>query len=455
MLTVEDAQDIIDIYGPSRKRWPPSEVPAMDALLQSDQELAAYLKRQRTIDSLLNKWQEDDDGALIEDDEFDGKSDTDDLDDDRSEDDDEEEEEEQDSGAEPDPDEDEDDDHDGTPGLPEICLDADDMPDMDKLFSDAIKGLLDETVNGQFNVFSRDRDGFVDIKVPEGTTVEAIDQAVARAVGPLMKDLRRLIAARSQVRRIPGKRSGRLHAPSLHRIKIGDDRVFSRKEESPSLNTAITLLIDCSGSMMGGSLKLATETAYALATVLNKLGISFECIGFADGWAEGTYENADMQEWWDAVQSAAAEHPIGRANPLMVPRFKSFEDRWTIPVQQRFAAVFNNERNVEMGSTPEGCGLEFAAKRLLQRTEDRKILLCMTDGAPMCGGYNLTGEKGKSDYQHSRDMVKSIELAGIDIVGIGIQHDGPTAYYPRSLVINNVHEMPKLLMGVLKQFIIG
>jgi cobalamin biosynthesis protein CobT len=329
------------------------------------------------------------------------------------------------------------------------------MPDMDKLFADAIKGYLEETANGQFNVFSRDRDGFVDITVPEGTTTEAIDKAVAQAVGPLMKDLRRLIAARSQVRRIPGKRSGKLHAASLHRIKLGDDRVFSRKEESPSLNTAITLLIDCSGSMCGGSLKLATETAYALATVLNKLGIAFECIGFADGWAEGTYEDHEIQEWWAAVQEASKVHPIGRANPLMVPRFKSFEDRWTIPVQQRFAAVFDNERNVQMGSTPEGCGLEFAAKRLLQRTEDRRILICMTDGEPMCGGYNQTGEKGKTDYQHSRDMVKSIELAGIDIVGIGIQQDGPTRYYPRSLVINNVYEMPKLLMGVLKSFIIG
>jgi cobalamin biosynthesis protein CobT len=121
------------------------------------------------------------------------------------------------------------------------------------------------------------------MNVPEGTTLEAIDQAVQQAVGPLMKDLRRLIAARSQVRRIPGKRSGRLHAPSLHRIKLGDDRVFSRKEESPSLDTAITLLIDCSGSMASGRLKLATETAYALGKVLDKLNISFECIGFTDG----------------------------------------------------------------------------------------------------------------------------------------------------------------------------
>jgi hypothetical protein len=52
-------------------------------------------------------------------------------------------------------------------------------------------------------------------------------------------------------------------------------------------------------------------------------------------------------------------------------------------------------------------------------------------------------------------MVRSIEAAGIDLVGIGIQHNGPTGYYSNSMVIQNVGEMPKLLMGVLKRFIVG
>src|SRR5690348_5097538 len=127
-LTVEDAQDIIDVYGPSRKRSPPSEVPAMDALLQSDKELAEYLKRQRTIDSLLNKWKEDDDGALVEEDEDPvGESDLDDLDDDRGENYDEEE---RDSPGGADDDEDEDDGPAppaGDMALPPIDLDPDDM----------------------------------------------------------------------------------------------------------------------------------------------------------------------------------------------------------------------------------------------------------------------------------------------------------------------------------------
>jgi cobalamin biosynthesis protein CobT len=485
MLTADDALDIIDIYGPDSKDWPGFARSDMDALIASDEDVAAYLRRQKIIDDMLNGWEEDKDGAHIEDDELERSQDDDwpDMDDEEldepaepetSEDGDEQDEEQSGEGDETDEDEErgeggdeeteedfsisppEDDEvEDEEEYLPGLDVDADSIQDMDEMFEAKIAAFVDESVDGQFNVFSRDRDGFVDIKVPEGTTLEPIDQAVAKAVGPLMKDLRRMIAARSQVRRIPGKRSGRLHAPSLHRIRLGDDRVFSRKEESPSLNTAITLLIDCSGSMSGGSLRLATETAYALATVLNKLGIAFEAIGFADGWAEGSATQEEVRQWQDEAFEASKQHPIGRMQPLMVPRFKAFEDRWTIPVQQRFAAVFDDEYNVQMGSTPEGCGLEFAAKRLLQRPEDRKILMCMTDGEPMCFGYNQSGAKEKSDYAHSRDMVKSIEMAGIDLVGIGIDHDGPTRYYPRSLVIHNVDEMPKLLMGVLKQFILG
>jgi cobalamin biosynthesis protein CobT len=448
MLTVDDARDIIDIYGPHRKRWPPVEAAQMDALLKSDQELSDYLKTQQEIDQQLNSWQEDLDGAEIDDDE-DGSSSPDEEEDegDFDDEDNDEEEEDQDAQQSSDPADDE-----TTEDRPRISLDPDDMPDMDELFSDTIRGLVEQDVRGQFNVFSRDRDGLVEVEVPDGTTTEAIDQAVQKAVGPLMKDLRRLIAARSQVRRIPGKRSGRLHAPSLHRVKLGDDRVFSRKEESPSLNTAITLLIDCSGSMGGSRLRLAIETAYALGKVLDKLNISFECIGFTDGNAGMSPE--ETQEWYEEAEKAAHQHPLGRVQPLEMPKFKSFDERWNIPTQKRFAANFQT-RTISMGMTPEGCGLEFAAKRLIARKEDRKILICMTDGAPGCHDMNYSNEAECSDLTHSKRMVKSIEAAGIDLVGIGIQHHGPTGYYSNSMVIQSIDEMPKLLMGVLKKFIVG
>jgi hypothetical protein len=436
MLTLDAAKDLIDTYGPHRARWPASEVPAIDALNRTDQDFRRYLKAQIKIDKQLNDWEEAIDGVEVEDDELDQQGGDEDFDGDTPDD-------EEDDAAGTHEDEGDEDD-----GIGPIHLDERDLGDMDQMFADAIQALIDNHCTGNFNVFSRDLDRLVDIPVPAGTSTEPLDKAVASAVGPLMKDLRRMIASRSQVRRIPGKRSGRLHAASLHRIKVGDDRVFSRKEEAQSLSTAVTLLMDNSGSMGGTRLKLATETAYALGTVLNKLGIAFECIGF-------TCNSNPGRDYMDALNKATAsqKYPIGRSMPLNMPQFKSFDERWTIPVQQRFGAVFNGGRPCSMGDTPEGCGLEFAAKRLVARPEQRKILICMTDGEP--GTAGTIGYIPGIYVNHSRKMVESIALAGVDVVGIGIQHAGPTNYYPNSLVIQNVTEMPKLLMGVLKKFLIG
>lgn len=101
MLTIEDAKDIIDIYGPHRKDWPPVDTPAMDALIKGEKELGDYLRRQRAIDAMLNNWDEDLDGANIEfeDDELDGLED-DELD---------EEEQDEERGSDPETDEDQDD----------------------------------------------------------------------------------------------------------------------------------------------------------------------------------------------------------------------------------------------------------------------------------------------------------------------------------------------------------
>lgn len=70
MLTADDALDIIDIYGPNSKDWPGFARSDMDALIASDEDVAAYLKRQKIIDDMLNGWEEDKDGARIEDDDL-------------------------------------------------------------------------------------------------------------------------------------------------------------------------------------------------------------------------------------------------------------------------------------------------------------------------------------------------------------------------------------------------
>ena len=249
-------------------------------------------------------------------------------------------------------------------------------------------------------------------------------------------------------------RRGRLHAPNLHRIVAGDDRVFTRKEEAPQLDTCISLVIDCSGSMSGQRLKLATETAFAIASVLERINVPFECLGFTCNSGDPITRDKDYnRELVEADRIA----PIARHHPIIMPKFKLFEERFITPVQKRFGAIFNQGGNTHnlgfsMSSTPEGCGIEFAARRLLKRKEKRKIMLVMTDGEP--GGPLMNHTLYGIYRKQSEDMVKAVAAAGVDIVGVGIMHSGPKRYYPNAIQVDNIEEMPRELLRVLKSLIV-
>lgn len=448
-LSINEAMDLVDAYGPDEDLWPRKHRDDLKEIQRTDDDFRSYVEDVQRLDDMLANWDEDqDDGIDVgEDNDWDGLDK--DSDTDPEEDDDFDLPPVEGRGGQRD-DDDEDDDS-------VLEINPERLADLDQMFQDAIQKAFSNADPSEFRVFTRDFDGIVEIEgVTEQTSIEEIDQAVAKATGPLQKDLRRLIAARSQVQRVPGMRRGRLHGPNLHRILSGDDRVFTRREEAQSLDTAISLVIDCSGSMQGRATVLATEAAYALGSVLNRLNITFECLGFTDNTRDPRTQTADYQR---EVAEADQIAKIIRAVPIAMPKFKTFDERWTLPVQRRFGRVYNSggsRPGYNFGSTPEGCGMEFAARRLIGRNEARKIMIVMTDGEPGAMVYNA---RGPDDYwaykRQSADMVKAIEAAGVDLIGIGIQHAGPTGYYTNSMVINEIEEMPAQLMALLKKFIIG
>ena len=454
-LNINDAMDMVDAYGADPDLWPREHKDDLLEMQRVDEDFADYVASVKRLDDLLNDWGEGDDGVDVgedTEDDFTGLGDTDseDMDD---------EDDEPCSGSDWGDDEDEEetddvDDFEDEDDGSVIEVNSERLQDMDSMFSDAIQKAFSDGDPMEFRVFTRDYDEIVDITgVDETVSLEGIDQAVAKATGPLQKDLRRLIAARSQVQRVPGMRRGRLHGPNLHRILSGDDRVFTRREEAQSLDTAISLVIDCSGSMAGREMILSTETGYAIASVLSRLGIAFECLGFTDNYNDPRVNNPAYRK---ELAEANAIAPIVRHIPITMPKFKLFEERWNQPVQRRFARVHNAQGGygcgVNYGSTPEGCGIEFAARRLLRRKEARKIMLVMTDGSP---GGHCYGGSSWSYLEQSKQVVKAVEAAGIDLVGIGICHDGPAGYYTNHMCFDQLEDMPKLLLALLKKFLVG
>jgi cobalamin biosynthesis protein CobT len=196
-ISITEAEEIIDTFGPEMGQWPASVQSDLLDLMADNQDFADYVKQARELDDMLSSWKEDEDGAAVEDDDADQGEDDDADEDFGSGDGDEEEEEGSHSDYEPDP------------AFKEIDFsDFEDVEDMDAMLSNIIQVAINQE-RVDFEVFTRDYDRIVIPEVADDTSVEDISKTVAQTVGPLMKDLRRLIAARSQAKRTPGMRKGR------------------------------------------------------------------------------------------------------------------------------------------------------------------------------------------------------------------------------------------------------
>ena len=142
----------------------------------------------------------------------------------------------------------------------------------DEILSDVLsKECAEESKSSDYLVYTKE----LDIIEPMETNgrrgwsdhyMTDMQDAVDHLVAPLQKDLERAVAARSAASWSAGHRSGRLHQASLARLtSFGDDRVFRRKHISDSKDVAVSLLVDCSGSMTGSKIRNAAYSAYGLA----------------------------------------------------------------------------------------------------------------------------------------------------------------------------------------------
>lgn len=290
-------------------------------------------------------------------------------------------------------------------------------------------------------VYTKDKDIIEPLKVGKEYRDEmltSLQDSVDHMVGPLQKDLERAIAARSLSHYSSGHRSGRLHTANLHRLTMNDDRVFRRKEEAASKDVAVTLLVDMSGSMGGGKIHTASKAAYALASVLERIGIVCEVLGFTTG--EYCGDLGKMQE-----EERKMKRRYSRMEALYMPVLKSYNERMTIETKKRFAWLPNTR---SMRNNVDGESVEVAARRLMTRREKGKILMVLSDGAPH--GYGNTSDLSP----HLKRTVAAVTSAGVNVVGIGINSDAVRQYYPKCMVLNNINELPGAVMKELRALII-
>jgi cobalamin biosynthesis protein CobT len=329
------------------------------------------------------------------------------------------------------------------------AIDKETANDFDSTVS---KAITDSAVacaaDSDYVVYTTDKDVIEPLRVGSGYKDEMLKQLqdqTEHMVGPLQKDLERAIAARSLAQWNSGLRSGRLHAANLNRLAIPlpggavDDRVFRRKQETTSKDVAVELVVDCSGSMSGAKIHTATQAAYALASTLERIGIVSEVIAFTTGEAAaGSWE--DVEEMQDKIGKRCS-----RAESLYMPVLKAFNERLSTEVKKRFGWLPNSSI---LASNVDGESVEIAAMRLLARREKGKVMIVLSDGHPAASG------SAAELASHLKRTVERIAKRGVQVVGIGIQSDAVRKFYPKSIVLNNVSELPSVVMKELRGMII-
>lgn len=299
---------------------------------------------------------------------------------------------------------------------------------------------VEAAAGSDYLVYTKDADVVENLPVGKGydpVMLTRLQDTVDHMVAPLQKDLERAITARSMSTYSSGHRSGRLHAANLSRLAVGDNRVFRRKHESTSKDVAVELVIDASGSMSGPKINTAAQTAYALAAVLERIGIKCEVICFTTGGMED--HSAAMAE------QAKTGVKYSRFESLYMPILKGWNERMSLDVKARFAWLPNTSI---LRNNVDGECVEIAARRLLQRREAGKVMMVLSDGAPHA--YGATRTLGP----HLRKVVEDVTKAGVNVVGIGIDSDEVRHFYPKHLIINGVKDLPHVVMKELKALLV-
>ena len=224
---------------------------------------------------------------------------------------------------------------------------------------------------------------------------------------------------------------GLLDAARLARVIVspGSSLSYKVEREIDFKDTVVTLLIDNSGSMRGRPISIAAISADVLARTLERCGVKTEILGFTTrAWKGG-----QSREAWLAGGKPAQP---GRLNDLRHIVYKKADEPWRRA--KRNLGLMMREGLLK--ENIDGEALLWAHARLLARPEDRRILMVISDGAPVDDSTLSVNSAGYLE-QHLRKVIDWIERQSpVQLVAIGIGHD-VTRYYKRAVTIMDVEQL--------------
>ncbi|MDC0424340.1 cobalamin biosynthesis protein CobT [Candidatus Pelagibacter ubique] len=212
---------------------------------------------------------------------------------------------------------------------------------------------------------------------------------------------------------------------------------FMKEKDLDFKDTIVTLLIDNSGSMRGRPITIAALCADILSRTLERCSVKVEVLGFTTkNWKGGK-----SREAW--TKNDKPKNP-GRLNDLRHIIYKGADTQW----RQAKNNIGLMLKEGLLKENIDGEAISWAYNRIKKRKEERKILMVISDGAPV-DDSTLSVNSGDFLEKHLKKMVKFIETkSDVEILAIGIGHD-VSRYYNKAIKITDVHELGDVMVSQL------
>ncbi len=270
---------------------------------------------------------------------------------------------------------------------------------------------------------------------------EQLDEQIerhARVVSSLSGKLQRLLMAQQQRHWIFDLEEGQLDTSQLTRVVTRPRTALSFKQESDIKfrDTAVTLLVDNSRSMLGKPIAIAAACADLLAQTLERCGVTVEILGFTTTELHG---GSNAENW----QLAGGRVNPGRLNALRHIIYKPA----SAPYRRARRGIGLMLRSELLKQNIDGEALLWANQRLAKRSEQRKIIMVISDGAPL-DTSTMAANKQNILIEHLHQVIADIEKRGTtELVAIGIGHD-VSQFYRRA---TNIYDSRYLGRAMLRQ----
>jgi len=261
-------------------------------------------------------------------------------------------------------------------------------------------------------------------------------KGLSGAISRLANRLQRRLLAQQQRSWTFDLEEGMLDTARLTRV-ITDPMsalTFKEEKETDFRDTIVTILIDNSGSMRGRPIMVAAVTADIMARTLERCGVKAEILGFTTrAWKGGK----SFQDWMAAGKPGHEDKGgPGRLNDLRHIIYKSADMPWRRA--KRNLGLMMREGLLK--ENIDGEALDWAYRRLMSRPEQRRILMVISDGAPVDDATQSQNKSGLLE-NHLRLMIDRIEnRSEVELVAIGIGHD-VTRWYSKAVTIMDVEQL--------------